>query len=261
MHWIIVEPIENKLILTGISLIIGAILKTLIDKILNKTKIIYYHVNTEKIALSNNDPIFGNIKVEWNNLSVNNLYNTVIEIENTTSVDFENLELKVWSNQDTLLLNEKTHMISTTRIIEWSEAYKKEIYVSDGEQATESQINIYRHERKYSIPVFNRGQKLQFIYLSTLISDENTNFIQIEMIYPGLQLKQRYLTNKIHNVLVQDALFWGLFASIIAMLLSPLYIENIWIVAVLCTLTGLFAQSIGAYIFKFIIFIRDLLTK
>lgn len=252
---------ENKLILSAVSLIGGIVLKTLVDKILNKTKTIYYEVNIEKIALSNNDPIFGDIKVEWNGNTVNNLYNTVIEIENTTSVDYKDIEFKVWTGHDTLLLNEKTHMVSTTRTIEWSEAYKKEIFVPNGELATDIQLHTYRHERRYAVPVFNRGQKLHFIYLSTLLNDETNNYIWIEMIYPGLQLKQRFATNKIHNVLVQDAIVWGLFASIIAAIFSPLYINNIWIIAALCTFIGLFAQSIGAYIFKTIMIIRDLLIK
>lgn len=255
------DILENKLILSGISLIIGAFLKTLLDKIMNKTKTIYYYVNTDKIALSNNDPIFSNVKVEWNGNIVNNLYNTIIEIENTTSVDYKDIELKVWTNQNTFLLNEKSFMLSTTRIVEWSESFKSEILVPDGEQATDTQINIYRHERRYSIPIFNRGQKLQFSYLSTLLNDETNNYIWIEMIYPGLQLKQRFVTNKIHNVIVSDALFWGLFASLITAILSPLYIDNIWYIAILCTVVGLFAQSIGAYTYKFIIFFQDLLMK
>ena len=255
------DILENKLILSAISLVGGIFLKTLIDKILNKTKTIYYDVNIEKIALSNNDPIFGNIKVEWNGAPVNNLFNTVIEIENTTSVDYKEIDLKVWSGQDTLLLNEKTHMLSTTRNIDWSESFKKEILVPNGEQATDAQINTYRHERRYTIPVFNRGQKLQFIYLSTLLNDEINNYIWIEMIYPGLQLKQRFVTNKIHNVLVSDAILWGLLASIITAIIAPLYLENIWLIAVLCTIVGLFAQSIGAYIFKSIMFVRDVFIK
>lgn len=255
------DLLENKLILSVISIIIGAFFKTLLDKIMNKTKIIYYYVNTDKIALSNNDPIFSNVKVEWNGNIVNNLYNTVIEIENTTSVDYKDVELKVWTNKNTFLLNEKSYMLSTTRIVEWSESFKNEISVPDGEQATDTQINIYRHERRYIIPVFNRGQKLQFSYLSTLLNDETNNYIWIEMIYPGLQLKQRFVTNKIHNVIVSDALFWGIFASIISALLSPLYIENIWYIAILCTIVGLFAQSIGAYTYKVIMFIQNLLTK
>lgn len=255
------DILENKLILSGISLIVGAFLKTLLDKIMNKTKTIYYYVNTDKIALSNNDPIFSNVKVEWNGNIVNNLYNTIIEIENTTSVDYKDIELKVWTNQNTFLLNEKSYMLSTTRIVEWSEDFKSEIFVPDGEQATDAQINIYRHQRRYSIPIFNRGQKLQFSYLSTLLNDETNNYIWIEMIYPGLQLKQRFVTNKIHNVIVSDALFWGLFASIITAILSPLYIENIWYIAILCTIVGLFAQSIGAYTYKFIIYIQYLLMK
>lgn len=40
------DILDNKLILSGISLILGAFIKTLFDKIMNKTKIIYYYVNS-----------------------------------------------------------------------------------------------------------------------------------------------------------------------------------------------------------------------
>lgn len=254
--------IENKLVLMAISLVTGIVLKTIVDKILNKTKIIYFTNNTERVAVSNNDPIYGNIKVEWEGHSVQNLYNSVITIENTTSVDYEDLEIKIWSGQDTVILNEKTGLEGTTRIIEWSDEFKNELSISEGnEELTKQQLNTYNHERRYKLPVFNREQKLQFSYLSSLVNTNSTHGIWVELIYPGLKFEQRFATNKIHDVLVSDALFWGLLSSIVAVILSTLYLENVWLIASISMVTGLFAQSIGAYIYKFITSINNLITK
>lgn len=255
------EILENKILLSAISLLVGAVLTSIVNKILNKTKTIFYTVNTERVALSSEDPIFGNVQVEWQGHKVNNLYNTVIEIENTTSIDYKDLELKVWSGKDTLILNERTSIIDTTRLIEWTDSYREQMVVLEGNTATQRQIDIYHHERIYKIDVFNRGQKLQFIYLSTLINNTDSHFIWLELIYPGLKFKQRFVTNKIHNVLVTNALFWGLIASFITIVLSSLYIESTWLIATLCIIVGLLAQSFGAYIYKTIAFIRDLVIK
>lgn len=253
--------LENKFLLPIISLLLGAVLTTIVNKILNKTKTIFYSVNTDRVALSSDDPVFGNVHVEWQGHKVNNLYNTVIEVENTTSIDYKDLELKVWSGKDVLILNERTSIVDTTRLVEWSNAYKEKMVVPTGGEATQEQINIYHHERIYKIDVFNRGQKLQFTYLSTLINHIDTHWIWLELIYPGLKFKQRFATNKIHNVLVTDALFWGLIASFATVVLSSLYIEKTWIIAIFCIIVGLIAQSIGAYIYKTIAFIRNLIIR
>ena len=252
---------ENKLFLSAISLLLGIIIKTIFDKVLNKTKIVQFTVYTDRIAISGNDPIFGNVKVEWQGHAVNNLYNTVIEIENTTSTDYENIPLKIWSGNDILILNERTEISETTQIVEWSDSYKKQISLQNGEQATEQQNYIYNHQREYNIKVFNRGQKLQFTYLSTLLNNNSHHGIWVEMIYPGLKFKQQFQTIKIHDVLSTQALPLGLIALLFILLLSILYIDSIWIASIVCMISGLMAQSIGAYIYKTFNFIRNLIIR
>lgn len=252
---------ENKLLLSAISLLLGIIIKTIIDKVLNKTKIVYFTVNTDRIAISGDDPVFGNVKVEWQGHAVNNLYNTVIEIENTTSTDYKDIPLKIWSGNDTLILNERTEVLDTTQIVEWSDSYKNQISLQNGGQATEQQNYIYNHQREYNIKVFNRGQKLQFTYLSTLLNNDSHHGIWVEMIYPGLKFKQQFQTVKIHNVLITQALSLGLIALLFILVLSILYIDSVWIASLICMVSGLVAQSIGAYIYKAFNFIRNLIIR
>lgn len=252
---------ENKVILPILSALLGSVLTIIVNKILNKTKTIFYTVNTERVAFSSDDYIFGNVQVVWQGHNVNNLFNTVIEIENTTSVDYKDIEFKIWSGQNLLILNEKTSILNTTRIIQYTKEYQEKIAVVDGETPTPEQLDLYHHEREYKIDVFNRGQKLHFTYLSTLINDEENHFLWIELIYPGLRFKQRFATNKIHNVLVTDALFWGLIVSVATVILSVLYIANPWIIASLCLFVGALAQSFGAYVYKTLSYTRNLIIK
>lgn len=246
---------ENKFFQAIVTLFIGGLIKTFYDKVVCKTKIIYYTVNTERIALSTNDPIFGSIKVDWKGNIVDNLYNNIIEVENTTSTDFKDIELKVWCSFDTFILGERTSIINTTRILEWTKAYKEKIHIYQNQQATQIQLDDYFHEREYTIPIFNRGQKIHFTYLST-VKNNTQHGIYVEVLHPGIEFKQRFATNKIHNVLVQDALFWGLFACLATVFLSILYLQDIWLIASLCMIVGLVAQSIGALIYKCIAFLR-----
>ena len=48
-----------------------------------------YKVNTQQIAVSAQDAIFGNVKVLWRDTPVNNLYFTTVTIENISTTDFK----------------------------------------------------------------------------------------------------------------------------------------------------------------------------
>lgn len=255
------EFLNNKFVLSTLLVVVGIALKTFFDKVLNKTKKIYYTVNSERVALSANDPIFGDIKIEWQGSPVNNLYNTVIEIENTTSVDYKNIELEVYSGNDVLILNERTSTEGSPNIIYWSESFKEKMMIPNGEQATVQQIDNYHHQRVYNVPVFNRGQKLQFIYLSTIPNNNNHNGIWLSVVHPGLKVDITVKTQEIHGVPITKSLPIGLTALVGIIALSIIYIDSIWGVAIVCAISGAIAQTIGAYIYKVYDLIRNLIIK
>lgn len=252
--------LENKYFQGIFLLLVGGFIKAIYDKFFSKTKTIYYTIHSERIALSANDPIFGNIKIEWQNNPVDNLYNTIIEIENTTSIDFREIELKVITPSEIFILGDVTSIVNTSRILERTKKYQEKLYVETGKDATQYQIDSYFHEREYIIPVFNRGQKIQLRFLTTAKNNAE-HYIFIEVLHSGVKFVQRFANNKIHNVLIQDALLWGILACILILFLCVLYLDNIWIITSICMFAGAIAQSIGALIYKVISFIRKAIIQ
>jgi len=70
----------------------------------------------ERVGISAQDAVFGDVVVNWHNTPVVNLYLTTVTLENTTVTNFTNLEFKVFTGTETLLLNERGEIENTTDI-------------------------------------------------------------------------------------------------------------------------------------------------
>ena len=111
--------LQSPLIVGIFSLVVGGILTFLIQRILNKAGLFTYSVSHYRVGVSADDAIFGTVRATWNDLPVHNLYSSSVELRNESLRDFENVIVKVFSN-NTALLTEGTEIVGTTRILEWT---------------------------------------------------------------------------------------------------------------------------------------------
>ncbi len=195
--------INSKLFIAIVSALCGIIGALIVQKILNRRSLFTYYVFHNRIGLSAEDKIYGSVKVTWNNNPVANLYLSTVELINESAKDFESIVARIYTN-DTMLLTERTEITGTTRIVKYTEDYKKKIAVKHGTLPNDDQYKLYRSQRDYNIPTMNRGQKIRFMYLNAA-KDEKSPTIWLEVVQKGIKCKFRIARQLFMGGSQQDA--------------------------------------------------------
>lgn len=245
---------DNQIFVSVLLLVIGAIVTFVFTKLSSKTGTLRYFVSSNKVGMSADDQVFGSVRLAWQGHEVRNLHLCTIQVENTSSKDYENIQFKVYSGQETILLNQRTEVVDAPYIIPWEENYHARLHVPDGEQATQEQLDEYNHNREYRLPVLNRGQILRFSFLCTNPNDDNEPGVYISTSSKGVRLKRQQLPylilNPIFGVPIPAAIFRALIISVFVVVATGSWIENIWVAASICMFVGLTGQVFGAIAYK-----------
>jgi hypothetical protein len=251
---------QDQLILAVGSAIIGGIISFLVTKIVAKSSLLTYTVNTERVALSNQEPVFGTVQVTWQNNPVTNLFLSLVEIENASARDFTNIVFKAYANDDVFMLSANAIIVDSTYIPRLTERYSEAIRIEPGVPPTPLQIANYFHEKEYVCDVLNRGQKAQIHLLSTCRTQPFQPDIFIDTQHPGVKLKRRATQALIHGVPTMTAIRFGLVTSLVVVALIGFYVTSVWFAVIVSILVGLFAQSIGALLYRLYRKVRILIS-
>lgn len=254
------QLIDSKALLAAISAVGGGLIGNLIAVLRNRVKTLEYTVNHDRMAFSADDEIFGSIRVTWQNHDVTNLFSTRVTLENQTGKDFTNLRIKVYTG-DTLLLGERTEIPGTTYILKWTEEYQQQVHVPLGSTPTEQQFKIYNHSREYVVPVLNRGQRVVMTYLTTIPGGTQGPAAWLDMLHEGVKVQYRQVVPQIHGVPVRLALSVGLIACVVVLVIASFTLTEPWAAAAICMVFGLFAQSVGAFLYRSLRFIKALVVR
>lgn len=240
------DVLNNNLGVAVISLLVGALITALATKLHGRTARLRYSTRTNRLALAADDPIFGSVRISWRNQDVRNLHMLSVEIENASSRDFENVEFKVYTANETFLLSEWTSVVNTPYIVKWSAEFRASLAVAIGGVPTAEQWNIYNHSREYRVPVLNRGQLLQLTYLCTRPTDDAEPTVFVSAQLKGAKLKYQVRSNFVVGVPVQVAIARGLVVAGVVVVACGLSLQSVWAASGIGMAVGLFAQVVGA---------------
>lgn len=174
--------------------IIGAIVTAFFGLVIKRRARFVYCVSHSRVGESAEDPVFGSIKVSYNDEPAKNLWLSTLEITNTSLRDFKEVPIQISAITPTILLNQKVSINNEYPIsINWDEDYKKLVTPQEGQKATKDQIRLYNSVRKFKFPVVNRGDKLTFTYLTHTLGSMPELHATIDSM--GIRCKFRPLTN------------------------------------------------------------------
>lgn len=244
------ELLKDNLVIALISLVAGSLLTVFIGKLQGKTSILRYSCRIDRVAVSATDQVFGAVSVTWQGTAIRNLYTAIVEIENTTSTDFENIPLKVYTGDSTILLGERTAVLDSPYIVNWSDTFRSQLAVTTGATPTQEQWNVFNHSREYTIPVFNRGQKLQFTYLCTCPNTDDAPGVFVNTLYPAVKLKYQHFASFVLGVPVHIAAPRGLIVTLLVVGGCGALLSNSLVAASIAAGVGLSAQILGALLYK-----------
>lgn len=242
---------DNKLLVAVLSGIGGGIITKVVTFYSSRLKTLEYNVSHERIGLSADDAIFGNVRVSWQGNELPNLFVSTATLKNMTTQDYSNLEFKVFAGQGTLLLNQYTEITGTSYILNFTEKYASSIKIEPGDTPTPEQFSLWHDSREFLIPTFNRGQQVVVRFLLTTVGNAPGPSIWIDTMHQGVVVKFRPTENHVFGVPVRLALPIGLSACFVILVLSIAFISEAWIAGSVCMMAGLFGQPIGAVFYRF----------
>lgn len=252
----IVDILQNEfapLIGGGLA---GVITAWFTQRVLSKRGTFTYVVNHNRVGMSTDDAIFGNVKVTWNDTPIANLYLSTVELKNESMNDYENVVVKAYTN-NTNLLSEQTQIIDTPNILEHSDKYKELLNIKDGESPTDEQFDIYNRQREYLIPIMNRGQAIKLTYLNAAKTTEIPS-IWLSVIQKGVKLRFKPPQNEILGVPQPRAAFAGLIIGLIIVCMLVAIVDNPLFMSITAFTIGLVAQVPGAYTIKALRVLREI---
>ncbi|TAK51235.1 MAG: hypothetical protein EPO25_17265 [Gammaproteobacteria bacterium] len=243
--------IDSKAAISVLSAAGGALLANLLMLLRGRIRVLEYTALHNQIGSSGNDPVFGQVTVAWQGHSVSNLFSSVVSLSNDTTKDLSCLRVKIYTGNETLLLNESTEIVGTTQIVKWKESFSNLLHVPENSAPTQAQFETYHHNREYMIPVLNRGQTAVFRYLTTVTSAPGSPSVWTEVQQLGLKALYVPQVPVVHGAPQRYAVWLGLFAALASVVAATLLLSSLWLAALICCVVGLFAQGIGAILFRF----------
>ena len=230
----------------------------------NRRAVLTYHYTCNQIGISTNDNIHGNIEVFLGGKPFQNLHLVNIYLINQSYRDFENLEVKVWSPENTKLLTDFAHLEGTTKYLEYSPETQnifnrlQEIKLSGknddiAQAAFQSNLNLYQQCRYFAVDTLSRRQSINFTFMTEVTpSSEPVLFLECHKKGVKLKYKDPYPPTIRHlwGVSIVHATKWGLAISLILSGLAIYFFTTSWLVGILCLMAGLFCNLFGVLIVK-----------
>ncbi len=241
---------EDKILIPLLSFIGGGAVTAIVNYFRNRLRTLEYRVFHDRVAFAADDTIFGNVRVTWQGNEVRNLFVCTAVLENSTSRDYSDLKVKIFTGNETLLLTQYVELVGTTFTPGFTDEFKRLIEVPNGQQPTDQQLNTYHHNREFAIPTFNRGQKLLTRFLVTAPNSTQGPAIWMDALHTGLNLKYAPNHNEILGVSVKITVPFAIAISLLTLALSIFLTSEVWVASGLCTFVGLFAQHIAAVIYR-----------
>ncbi len=239
---------SNPYLFSAISAVGGIVLTVLTQRILNRRSLFTYYVRHVKIGTTVDDPIFGSIRVTWNDAPIEHLYTSTVEFLNESANDYENLTLTVFTN-DCYLLSEATAVLDTTQILKFTDSFKQKLASFTGDSAVDDRLNLIMQRREYAIPTMNRRHLIRLVYLTESKTAEQPT-VWLDLVHKGVLLRFRIPKPEFLGVPTNSAAMSGLVVGIFLIPLLMGYVSNIWILTYASFGLGAFAMVLGVVVLK-----------
>jgi hypothetical protein len=229
---------------------LGALIRHVVGRYSNRVQQLDYTVVHDRAGISAEDEVFGRLSVLWQNQPVQNLWVSMVTIENNTSRDYEDITFRMWAAPTTNLLNARAD-IDGIHVPRLSPEFEEAVRVPAGGAPTAEQTEIFRHNREFLVRALNRGGRVRVGFWTTVIGGQQGPAIWVATQHPGVTMVFRPLVAQIHGVPVKAAVSLGLALSILFILILAALKVPAWPIVAFGLLIGLFAQSIGAGVYRF----------
>ena len=244
------QALSDKLVVALVGAAAGMGGTLLVGALRTRSARFRYSIRVDRIGASADDPVFDAVRVQWRGNNIPNLYIAVVEIENASGKDFEDVSLKIYTSNDTLLMDEGTRIIDSPNVVSWAPDFKAKLQPQVDGGLTQEQWEIYNHRREYLVPVFNRGQVVEFRYACTRPGDDLLPNVFVNAPVKGVMLLHHQTTQFVLGVPFELSLVRGTVSALVISVLAAWFFEGSWIATAVVFLVGYTALLQGALISK-----------
>ena len=249
----------STLLPKAVIVLVGTIIGAMVTKLMAKRAVFRCSTRTERIGLSMDSPAPDTVRVEWRGNRVTDLYMATLEVENTSSKDFENLRLTVHTQDGTRLLDEWTVVVGTPDRVTWSQDFEKRVMMepADSPAQRDQKFQLWQTRREYLVPVLNRRQLLRLHFLCTPAQERRIPLVLLNVSAPGVRMINKTHLNFILGVPTELTLVPGAVTSLLITFAVITYLENVGLVAAVSVLVGWLTLVIGAIVRRVGWWLRD----
>lgn len=244
--------------LAVLSGLLGAVITVAVQALRARRSTFAYSVSHSRIGISTDDPVYGSVRITWNDNLASNLYFSVVELTNESTRDYENVVVRVFS-RDTVLLSESVEKTDSIKPVRHSDEYTKELAVPTGQKPTQEQFAIYGSRREFVIPTFNRGQVVCFSILNSAQTDAGPT-IWLEVQHVGVVCKFKQPGHQVLGVARGKAVVAGTLSGLAIVALLVGSIDNAMLTAFLSFVVGWLVILPGIGIVRLFRKLRELLV-
>lgn len=241
--------IEANATVSTISTIVGALAGHAIGRVRKGLKVIEYSVTHTRIAISAKDGQLGDTTVFWREHKLDNLFVTKLLLKNETSEDLKDFKIKIYSGT-TILLSSRGQILNSPFGTKSCPEFEARLVVEDGQGFSELQQALISTTREYTVEVFNRGQSVEFLILTTIPNSETWPYVWADTNTLGVKLIESNYEEKAFGSPKMKAIYFGLVFCGFVATLCGLFLNSVWIASVTTLIAGLFILPVGAYLWR-----------
>lgn len=230
--------IEANATVSTIFTIVGALVGHAVGRIRKGIKVIEYSVTHSRIAISAKDGQLGDTTVHWREHKLDNLFATKLQLKNETSEDLQDFKIKIYSGT-TILLSSRGQILNTPFGTKSCPEFEARLVVEDGQGFNEIQRTIIATTREYIVEVFNRGQTVEFLILTTIPDGETWPYVWADTNTLGVKLIESNYEEKAFGAPKKKALYFGLVFCSLVVTLGGLFSNSVWMTSVISVFAGL----------------------
>ena len=167
-------------------LLVGAILTHLWARFRARMTVIRYQIHHLYLAVAQNSPIFGNLRVLLNEVEYHNLYFSTITFANDTARDFKDLDINIAAMPRTEILGAYGKTASSVNYLAFTDAFNA--HVNEAKKGNQTALDLVRTRRDFRVPVMNRGDNILITLLTTHL-DAQQPALQVACDHFGVRLK------------------------------------------------------------------------
>ena len=240
------DPISTPLALGG-----GVILTHLWQRYLNRLAGFRWTALHYPVAESADAPNLGRLEVRWNDTPVHNVKFCVVEFENESGRDFTSVAVQFWYEDETLFLGHG-EVVGTAQLLPWTPEYAtllQRLQVPLAQQSPDD-IKAAMSRREFVMPIFNRGTQLRFNFLVS-VQPDRLPLLNAACDHLGVRMYQRPAKQMLLGVVRDHAAWAGLLVGLALAIVIGVWIDTVWLAALLAFLLGSFSLLLGVPLVKY----------